>query len=207
MPRVEEDFVTGDWRIRIALLVGFRSNQEARRIAVWGGMGGRFLGAARSPGTITRALDLKARRYGVLSHPYIISVFDRTDSIGFFSSDFISNVAEVLFGSEVTLDVVLEDGGTITRDAREPDGWFGTPQQPINTGVSAVIIFPKTDLWKLAEERFQPVLVKNPWAQNVLAGNPLQIRELEASNEYCRLIPGRLLSEILDLPQPWPPEH
>jgi hypothetical protein len=70
------------------LLSGFASRPGGRQIALYGVMNGRIVGAAPPTEGFAGALDTKATRYGELDLPYVIAVFDCTNSLGWFSTDF-----------------------------------------------------------------------------------------------------------------------
>jgi hypothetical protein len=131
-------------------------------------------------------------------------VFDRTDSLAWFNSEFPARVAEVLFGSERTEFAVLPSGEEL-QETRAADGWFGLVGAPRRRGVSAVLVFPSAGPWYLAEPRGQPLLVKNPWATRLLPSCILPVDEFVIDEREGRVVAGRMMSEILSLPEPWPP--
>lgn len=205
--RVEKDFLLDDWRFRLVLLHVPDAGAEGRKIAIHGIMDGRIIGTVPSTDGLSTALDAKASRYGKLDLPFIIAVFDCTDSIAWFSRDFIQNVAAVLLGSEVHEEVMLGSGEVRSRERRANDGWFGSNKAPAHTRVSAVLVFPSASPWYWSEERGQPLLVQHPFATLPLPNDLLPIRELVVSSRESHLVKGRLISEILKLPEPWPPEN
>jgi hypothetical protein len=204
--RVERVFAIDDWRFRLALIGGFRSRAGGRRIALSGAMHGRIVGAPPSIDGLARALDAKARRYGELDLPYVIAVFDRTDSLAWFSSDFAGKVAEALFGSEGITLLRDPSGETRSREQRARNGWFGHPGALRRRGVSAVLVFPSAQPWSLADRRGQPLLVRNPWATRRLPDGILPVQELVLDEREGRVVPDRMMSELLGLPDPWPAE-
>lgn len=199
---VQQNFQIDDWSFSLDLTGGFKARPDGKRIAFRGMINGRVLGAVPSLGGLAKALDAKARKYGELDLPYIVAVFDCTDSIGWFRRDFVSNVAEVLFGSEQH----KSDRGVERADHRSPDGWFGCAEKPRNNGVSAVLVFPDDQPWHLAEERGQPLLLMNPWASMRLTNGFLPVNEFVIDRDVGKVIPGRMMSELMDLPTPWPTE-
>lgn len=203
---VQEAFAIDDWRFRLSLIGGFKARPAGRRIAMYGVMNGRIVGAPPSTDGLGKALNAKANKYGDLDLPYLIAVFDRTDSLAWFSRDFAENVASVLFGSELVEDVVMASGEIRSSEARARDGWFGDPAAPRRRGVSAVLVFPSAEPWYLAEPRGQPLLVRNPWATRPLPEGILPVNELVIDEREGRLVRRSPMAEMLELPNPWPPE-
>lgn len=202
---VQEEFDVDDWRFRLALMCGFATRPGGRRIALYGTMNGRIVGSMPSTDGLAKALKAKATKYGDLDLPYVVAVFDRTDSLACFSRDFPRKVADVLFGSEAVEDVVLWSGEIRSREGRAGDGWFGNASAPRRRGVSAVLVFPSAEPWYLAEARGQPLLARNPWATQPLPEGMLPLRELVINDMEGRVVPGRMMSDALGLPEPWPP--
>lgn len=199
--RVQKMFAVDDWCFSLVLMSGFAPRPGGRQIALFGAMNGRIVGAAPSADGFRRALDTKATKYGELDLPYVIAVFDCTNSLARFSTDFPGRVDEALFGSER----VLCSGGGRLFDERARDGWFGYAGAPRHRSVSAVLVFPSADPWYLAEQRGQPLLIKHPWAVRPFPDRILPTDELVIDDRGGRVVPGRIISEILGLPDPWPP--
>ena len=129
------------------------------------------------------ALDHKSRRYGTLDKPYLIAVADGKDQ--FFSKDSINSaLTEAVFGDEI----VQFRNGTPQLMRAKNGSWYG-PKGPRNRHVSGVLLLPETGLWKLREEKWQPVLAVNPWAERPL---PDALRKMKFAN-------------LVGLPDPWPP--
>lgn len=204
-PAVDETFLVDDWKLRLALISGFAPRPGGRQIAVYGIMNGRFVGAVPPTNGLAKALDAKATKYGELDLPYVIAVFDRTNSLAWSSSDFGERVAEVLFGSEEIEELVMSSGQIRSRETRAGNGRFGHTGAPRSRGVSAVLVFPTAEPWNLAEIRGQPLLVRHPWAIRPLPDGILPMQELVIDDLAGRIVPGRMMSEILGLPDPWPP--
>jgi len=202
---IRETFAVDDWRFSLGLMSGFAPRSGGRQIALYGVMNGRIVGAPPSTEGLAKALDAKATKYGDLDLPYVIAVFDRADSLAWFSSDFPAKVAEVLFGSERIEHVVLSSGEERSRETRATDGWFGLVGAPRRRGVSAVLVFPSAGPWYLAEPRGQPLLVRHPWATRPLPDGILPVHEFVIDEREGRVVAGRRVSEVLGLPDPWPP--
>ena len=198
---IRETFAVDDWCFDLALMSGFSPRPGGRQIAIYGVMNGRIVGAVPSTEGLAKALDAKATKYGDLDLPFVIAVFDSTDSLACFSSDFPARVAEVLFGSERIEHVGEEQ----PRETRAANGWFGLVGAPRRRGVSAVLVFPRAEPWFLAEPRGQPLLVRHPWATRPLPDGILPVNEFVIDEREGRVVAGRRMSEILDLPDPWPP--
>jgi hypothetical protein len=198
---VREILALDDWRFSLALMSGFAPRPGGRQIALYGLMNGRFVGPAPSTEGLAGALDTKAAKYGELDLPYVIAVFDCTNSLAWFSTGFPGKVAEALFGSE---RVLCSEDGRFAERAR--DGWFGYTGAPRHRSVSAVLVFPSADPWYLAQQRGQPLLVKHPWATRPLPDGILPTHEFVIDDRDGRVVPGRMMSEILCLPRPWPLE-
>jgi hypothetical protein len=204
--RVERILDIDDWRFRLRLLPGFKPRPGGRRIAIYGALNGRMVGAPPSSEGLCKALDQKAAKYGKEPGlPYVISVFDRTDSLAYLSSEFPRQVAEVLFGTE-QVQTVTSSGQAVTREIRNRDGWFGHSAAPRREYVSAALVFPQAEPWHLAEPRGQPLLVRNPWATQPLSADILPTNEFLIDEREGRVKQGRSMSQILGLPDPWPPE-
>lgn len=199
--QVREVFAVDDWCFALVLMSGFAPRPGGRQIALYGVMNGRIVGVVPSNKGLAGALDTKATKYGGLDLPYVITVFDCTNSLAWFSTEFPRTLAEGLFGSERVL--VLEDGREFTERGR--DGWFGCTGAPRRRGVSAVLVFPSAEPWYLAEQRGQPLLVKHPWANRPLPDGIIPTNEFIIDHGDGRVVPGRMMSEILGLPDPWPP--
>jgi hypothetical protein len=131
---LQKSFVLNDWSFILALMSGFAPRPGGRQIALYGVMNGRIVGTMPSTEDLIKSLDAKATRYGDLDLPYVIAVFDRTESLAWSSSDFPAKVAEVLFGSERIEHVVPSSGEERSREPRAADGWFGLVGAPRRRG-------------------------------------------------------------------------
>ena len=201
---ITRDFQFHDWRIKLGLLGGASEKLDTSKIALWGSIAGKFVGQLEQLNSLKKSLNLKASRYGTLDLPYIIAVFDRTDTLAWFESDFAGNVAESLFGTEVHEDIMLTSGKVIGGGIRDIDGWFGCLETPKHSNVSAVIVFPEVSLWCFSKKRGQPIFVRNPWATHPITSDLLPIRHLIMTRTDWKLTAGQRMSEILGFPSPWP---
>jgi hypothetical protein len=87
------------------------------------------------------------------------------------------------------------------------NGFWHGPSGPRNTHVSGVLLLPETGLWKLREEKWQPVLAVNPWAEHPLPERLLTMSRFEAEDGRWVFREGKQFSDIVGLPSPWPPEE
>ena len=78
---------------------------------------------------------------------------------------------------------------------------------PRNRHVSGVLLLPETGLWKLREEKRQPVLAVNPWAERQLPDALRRLRRFEADNGRWVLSEGERFANVVGLPDPWPPSE
>jgi len=203
---MERVFEAGDWEIGLRLVAGFRPRPGGRRIAF--AMKRVFsMDTAEPAQALIATLDGKATRYGDLDRPYLLVVADRTDRLAYLAGDFAGNVAGGLFGPEITEDVALLDGRREMRH-RRGDGFWLYQERPRHPGVSSVLVFPCAEIWKLRDQRWQPLLARNPFADRPLPPDlNLPWNELVMRAENGTVRPGRLAGDILGLPDPWPPEH
>lgn len=68
-----------------------------------------------------------------------------------------------LFGPETTEEVYFHHGRRELRVSRGNGFWLWNGR-PDHTSVSPVLVFPRTDFWKLSDPERQALLVHNPWA-------------------------------------------
>lgn len=202
----ERVFRAGGWEISLRLVPGFKPRPGGPQIAF--SMQRGFIMEAAKPGEVLMAaLDRKATRYGDLALPLVLVVADRTDRLAYFPGNLAENVAGGLFGPEITEHVEHRDGRGEMRH-RRGDGFWIRNGRPNHAGVSAVLVFPHAEIWKLREEQWQPLLVRNP-----NAGQPLPPEiglpwpELVMTDRQGTVRPGRSAADMLGLPEPWPPEH
>jgi hypothetical protein len=72
--------------------------------------------------------------------------------------------------------------------------------------VSSALLLPKPHLWDLREDRWQPLLIRNPWADHPLPEKFLALPgyAVDAEGKISKTA-GRALADILKLPEVWPP--
>ena len=125
------------------------------------------------------------------------------------SGDDVSEaLIDALFGSQAVICRWFEDGRTETELTRIRDGYWGWHEEPRNRNVSGVLLLPDPDLWKLRDERWQPLIAHNPFATNSLPDELLPLPGYIYSSDVdeFRRIEGTFLADILRLPSEWPPE-
>ncbi len=193
---VSKTFTAGDWVVELDLYSG-GSNPEPSTQAI---------GVAQMQGgIITPHKDLrdtlykKTRKYGALDKPYLIAVADGKDQL--FSKDSINSaLTEAVFGDEI-----VQFKGSTAHIAHAKNGFWHGPKGPRNQHVSGVLLLPETGLWKLREEKWQPVLAINPWAERPLPEALRTMRRFEADNGRWVFRKGERFSNVVGLPDPWPP--
>lgn len=189
-------FSAGDWRIELDLYSG-GSNPEPSTRAI--GVAQMRGGVITPHEDLHGALDEKSRRYGALDKPYLIVVADGKDQ--FFSKDSIqAALTDAVLGDEI----VQFNGGNASV-ARARNGFWHGPQGPRNRHVSGVLLLPETGLWKLREEKWQPVLAVNPWAEHPLPDALRTMNRFEADGDRWVFKEGKRFGDIVGMPDPWPP--
>ena len=191
---ITKQFVAGEWIVELELYSG-GSAPSGPAIGVAGMRGGKI-----SPNKDIRdALTKKSRRYGAMDAPYIIVVADAKEQL--FGEEQIRNaITEAVFLDE---RMVVTDG----ESKREYSGngfWHGN-DGPKNQHVSAVLMIPKIGIWDLRENKWQPILAINPWAQNVVPEEFKALSRLEADDGKWVPREGKNFADVLNLPTPWPP--
>jgi hypothetical protein len=193
---VSKTFTVGDWVIELDLYSGgSEADPPTQAIGV-----SQLRGGIIAPHKDLRdALYKKSRRYGALDQPYLIALADGKDQL--FSKDSIhSALTETVFGDEI----VQFRGGT-ARITHAKNGFWHGPSGPRNQHVSAVLLLPQTSLWKLREDKWQPVLAVNPWAERPLPHALRTMNRFEADNGRWAFREGKRFADIIQLPDPWPP--
>ena len=110
---------------------------------------------------IRQAVQFKGSRYGTMTVPYLIVVADCKDEL---RGGHIGDAAlEAMFGTIVTNVWKDKNGKTVMKDGRAADGYWGTADARRHRDVSGILILPKPHLWDLRDERWQPILLRNPW--------------------------------------------
>ncbi|MGO7554292.1 MULTISPECIES: hypothetical protein [Rhizobium] len=201
MPR--RIFEAQDWRIDLTLLGGFRKDKQYERK-----IGAAMAGVREvSPQVDLRlALRNKARKYRIENVPYVIVVADCKNSIPV--GDHVEDtLIDGLFGTRHVVFKKLADGSFETFDDRGDDGFWGRHGAPRNRNVSAVAILPEPNLWKLRDDRWQPIIAYNPFAINPVSSDLLPLAgfgNVDNEEGYGH-IEGSWLADLLGLPGEWPP--
>jgi hypothetical protein len=195
-------FEIDDWKIEIILFRGFREDVESPH-AIATAMGDARMVSAESE--IRQALSTKGKRYGELHAPYLIVVADCKEELagGEHNDDAL---IDAVFGTVVTQTRVLENGKYATKNVRLDDGYWGHPDTARHKNVSGVLLLPKSHLWDLRNDRWRPLLIRNPWADHPLAEGflPLPGYSVDAEGKITKTN-GTPLANILKLPAVWPP--
>ena len=193
---VSKTFTAGDWTIAIELYSGGSNPESTSRAIGVSGMRGGMIAPHKD---LRAALDDKSRKYGTLDRPYLIAVADGKDQL--FSKDSVkSALTEAVFGDEITQ---FKNGKAQITHAK--NGFWHGPNEPRNRHVSGVLLLPETNLWKLREEKWQPVLAVNPWADRQLPDALRTMRRFEEDNGRWAFREGELFANVVGLPDPWPP--
>ena len=195
-------FELDDWKIEIMLFGGFREDVVPTH-AIATVMGeGRIVSAETE---IREALSDKGKRYGALEAPYVVAVVDCKEELPGGDLNGVALVDAAL-GSVVTQTRTFDDGRHETKNVRLSDGYWGTPDAPKHRNVSGVVLLPKPHLWDLREARWQPLHLRNPWAERPLPENLLPLPGYNVATDG-KITPtaGTALADLLHFPAEWPP--
>jgi hypothetical protein len=193
---VSKIFTAGDWIIELDLYSGGTNPEPATHAIGVAQMRGGMIAPHKD---LRTALYEKTRKYGALDKPYLIAVADGKDQL--FSKDSINSaLTEAVFGDEI---VQFKNGTAHVTHAK--NGFWHGPKGPRNQHVSGVLLLPETGLWKLREEKWQPVLAVNPWAERQLPDALRTMRRFEADRGRWVLRDGEKFANVVGLPNPWPP--
>jgi hypothetical protein len=192
------------WSIELTLYGGFKKDVAPERVIA------SAMGDVRtiSPELeIRQALEQKGSRYGAMTIPYLVVVADCKGELR-GGHRIGEALLDAVFGTVVTQVSTTASGKTTVEDKRILDGYWGRPDQLKHRNVSGVLILPKPHLWDLRSERWQPLLLRNPWAEYPLPDNFLARAgfRLTESNGIAPT-EGKRFADILGLPEVWPPEE
>jgi len=173
---------------------GARPNDRA--IGVYGHTGASFIDDAPA---IQKALATKHHEYGDLGAPFIIAVGTYIHDRDRWHS------GNAMYGHVAVQIGEAPDGSTVTREVRQPDGYFGTPPEWAHRNVSGVLVVnqlmpyhvqrAETTLWRHPDPIHElPEVVGLPCDTLGLVGNRLV--EVQASTGA---------GHYFGLPDPWPP--
>lgn len=198
-------FEAEDWVVEIGLIGGFKKDVPIER-SIGGAMGDVRIVSAETK--IREALKKKGSRYGEFAAPYVIVVVDCSDELTGGERN-AESLIDAAFGTIVTEVTTHEAGERSIADRRLDDGYFGHPDTPRHQNLSAGILLPKPHLWDLRSDRWQPLLLKNPWATHPLPEDflPLPGYEFMVERDQFEKVDGTWLADILGLPYIWPPEE
>ncbi|CCE08076.1 conserved hypothetical protein [Bradyrhizobium sp. STM 3843] len=196
-------FLAEDWQIELTLVGGFKKDVPVER-SIGSAMGD--VRQVRAAEEIRAALKKKGSRYGDFAHPYVVVVVDCKGELAGGESN-ADNFIEAVHGTVHTEVRTFADGAIETEDKRRNNGYWGFPDSPRHPNVSAAIVLPRPHLWDLREDRWQPLIMRHPWATHPLPDEvlPLPGWKLNEEGEFAP-IEGTRLADILELPEPWPPE-
>lgn len=193
---VNKTFTTGDWIVDLDLYSGGSNPEPGVHAIGVVDMGGGIISPHKD---LREALRDKSKKYGKLDKPYLIAVADGKDQL--FSKDSINSaLTDAVLGDEI----VQFQNGTPQLTRAENGFWYG-PDGPRNRHVSGVLLLPETGLWKLREEKWQPVLAVNPWAEQPLPDALRKMRRFELEDGRWVLKEGEQFANLVGVPDPWPP--
>lgn len=188
---VSKTFTAGDWIIELDLYSGGSDpDPPTQAIGVT-----ELRGGVITPQKDLRdALCKKSRKYGALDKPYLIAVADGKDQL--FSADSVNTaLTEAVLGDEI----IQIKGGTAFATRAKNGFWHG-PDGPQNKHVSGVLLLTQTGLWKLRDERWQPILAVNPWADRPLPEALRSLSRFEAEEGRWVFRDGARFADLVALP-------
>lgn len=173
-----------------------RGTRSDRAIGVFGHTGVGFIDDAPA---IKKALATKHHEYGDLGAPFIIAVGTYIHDRDRWHS------CNAMYGHVAVQIGEAPDGSTVTREVRQPDGYFGVPPEWTNRNVSGVLLV--NQLMPYHVQRAEATLWRHP--------NP--VHELPdmvgLPGDTLRLVDSKLVEvpartradHLFGLPDPWPP--
>jgi len=195
-------FEIDDWKIEIVLFGGFKED-EVPTHAIATAMGeGRVVKAETE---IREALSDKGKRYGALDAPYVVVIADcKEELVGGDRNG--EALLDAVFGSVVTQSRQLENGEFEFKDVRIDNGYWGMPATARHRNVGGVVLLPKPNLWDLREDRWQPLHLRNPWADKPVPDGLMPLPGFAvAADGKITPTDGQRLADLLGLPAEWPP--
>jgi aspartyl-tRNA(Asn)/glutamyl-tRNA(Gln) amidotransferase subunit B len=189
-------FTAGNWEFEIELYSGGSAGFGTAAIGV-----ATLPGGVITPATDVRmALERKSRRYGKLATPYLIVVADAKNQL-FRKNAVRDAIVEAVFGDERMAAVT---GGRPTLVHADNGFWFAAAGCR-NQHVSAILLMPDAEIWKLREDRWQPLLAVNLRADFPIPDPIRGLMRLEADDKKWVPGEGKTVADVLGLPIPWPP--
>lgn len=193
---VSQTFKAGGWIVELDLYGGGSDLEPVTQAIGTAQMRTRAISPHKD---LRKALEDKSGRYGILDKPFLIVVADAKEQL--LDNDSIKlAVTEAVFGDE---KVQFTEGVALAAYAK--NGFWHGPNGPRNRHVGGVLLLPETGVWRLREEKWQPILAVNPWAERPLPASLRTMRRLEADDGRWVLHEGKCFADIIGLPNPWPP--
>ena len=193
---VTKKFTAGDWIIELDLYSGGDNPEPPKETIGVAAMRGGIIAPHKD---LRDALYEKSNRYGLLDKPFLIAVADGKNQL-FNRTSIHSALTEAVFGDEI-----VQFNGKVHEITHAKNGFWHGPKGPRNQHVSGVLLLPETGLWKLREEKWQPVLAVNPWAERQLPDMLRTMSWFEAQYDRWMFRNGKPFADIIGLPNPWPP--
>jgi hypothetical protein len=190
---VSKRFTAGEWVIELDLYAGGDESDPAPGAIGVADLRGGIITAHQD---LRKALDEKSKRYGTLDAPYLIVVADAKDQL------FTKESIEAALTDAVLGDEIIQFQGGKARITRAKNGFWHGKNGPRNRHVSGVLLLPRTDLWKLREDKWQPILATNPWAERALPPELRTLQRFEAEGDRWRLQEGKAFADVLGMPTP-----
>ena len=144
---------------------------------------------------VRRAVEVKAKRYGILDRPYVVAV----------------NALDILVDRDAITDALLGDpfeavqettAGHLKHHGRMKNGAFGNHANPRNQEVSAVLVFTLLRVDRLRD--CEVCLYHHPWAKRPYGGLLTKFPQRTTQGGKYVDVDGISLGDLLDLPSAWP---
>jgi hypothetical protein len=195
---VSQRFTLGEWVIELDLY-SVDSSAHAGKQSI--GIFDLRRGIITLHQDLRKALDEKSLRYGKLKEPYLIVVADATGQT-FGKKSIHSALTQAVFADEI----VQFRGGQAHKTYASNGFWSG-PTGPQNRHVSGVLLLRETQLWRLRNEKFQPVMAVNPWAERALPAELRTLQRFEEKDGRLAFRDGERFADIVGIPMPWPSDE
>lgn len=138
----------------------------------------------------------KAKKYGALHMPFIITV----NSMNSFSNEI--TIREALFGTEeIVVSKQIESNPKLLVRHKRDGLWTNNPKKPSNTHVSGVLVIEKLYPWSIHTTKAR--LYHNPWATYPLNRELTELPQAIPENSNLNFTEGKTLGEIFNLPKDW----
>jgi GatB domain/GatB/GatE catalytic domain len=193
---VIERFTAGSWEFEIELYSDGGSEAIKGAIGAATMPGGRITPAE----DVRAALERKSRKYGKLDTPYMIVVADTKNQM-FHKNAVTDAMVEAVYGDETG---TATTGGEVLRTHANNGFWFSADGCR-NQHVSAILLMPDAGIWRLREERWQPLFAANLKANYSIPEGIKVFTRLEAEETKYIRREGKSVADVLAIPTPWPP--